>query len=179
MEMGLLGIDEILSAWTEFAIRKLRENLRKKRMVFSADLEASLKFQISQANAQGLSTALLTMRDHGRFRDMRQLKYTRPAPGNPILDWVQKIGISKFRYIPGYNPAERRVRRVPVASIAMNRIAWGIAWGRFTQGKVRRKQWLNKYFYGPLVGELIDQVVAATGKNSVSIVEDAFNAPLS
>lgn len=172
-----LALEEILAAWIEYAVRALQENLKKKKMVFSAELENSIKMRMTKV-VDGAGAAQLDLKTYGRFRDMKRNTYSGPANFEAMLEWVKKIGIQRFKYIPGYDPAKRTVNRIPTTSLAMNRIAWGIAWGRFIKFNGRRKQWLNKYFYGPLQNVLIDSIIKATGRNTVSIITDQLNEGL-
>lgn len=170
------AIADVLAAWVEYAIRALKENLRKKKLVFTEELEQSLKFDISEI-VDGVGGAKLDLKNYGRFRDMKRLTFKGPANFEAIREWVESIGIQKFKFVPGYDPSKRTVRRVPVTSRAMNRIAWGVAWGRFRKFKHRRKQWLNKYFYGPVVARLVEALIEKTGTSAVQIVErDITNA---
>jgi hypothetical protein len=172
-----LALEEVLAAWMEYAIRMLKENLKKKKMVFTAELENSLKMRMTKV-VDGAGAAQLDVKNYGRFRDMKRRNYSGPANFDKMLEWVQKIGIAKFKFVPGYDSRKRKVNKIPTTSIAMNRIAWGIAWSRFVKFNARRKQWLNKYFYGPLQYNLIESIMEITGRNSVSIITDQLNEEL-
>lgn len=163
-------VQEVLAAWCEYAIRMLTEQLKKKKMVITADLEKSLKTEVSKI-VNGGGYVSLNFNLYGRYRDMKKLTYSGPANFDEMLAWVKGKGIAAFKYIPGYDPAKRNVLRIPTTNSAMNRIAWGVAWSRYTKFKHRRKQWFNKYFYGPVVGHLIDGLIAATGTSAVQVVE--------
>lgn len=169
-----LALEEILAAWVEYAIRSLQENLKKKKMLVTEDLERSLKMRMSRV-VDGTGFAQLDLNIYGRFRDMKPRKYSGPANFDAILEWVKKIGIDKFKYVPGYDESKRKVNRVPTTNLAMNRIAWGVAWGRYVKFKSRRKQWLNKLFYGPLQNQLIESIMEVTGRNTVTILTEELN----
>lgn len=172
-----LALEEILAAWMEYAVRSLQESLRKKKMVVTQELERSIKMRMTRV-VSGAGAAHLELNMYGRFRDMKRRTYSGPANFDAILDWVEKIGIQRFKYVPGYDPSKRTVNRVPTTSLAMNRIAWGIAWSRYIKFNARRKQWLNKLFYGPLQYQLIESIMEVTGRNTVSIITDQLNEEL-
>lgn len=171
-------VDDILAAWVEYAIRELKAKLQSRRMVVSGALLASLGADVTKA-VEGKARAKVNMLEYGRYRDMKRLTYEGPANFDAMLRFVDKIGVSRFKYVPGYNPAVRRVLRPPTTSVARNRIAWGVAWSRFRKFSHRRKQWLNKFFYGPLVGKLVDMMIEQTGKSAVQIIEADFEAAFS
>lgn len=168
-------VDDILAAWVEYAIRQLQAKLKARKMVFDGKLAATLGFEVRGA-IEGRAMAKLNLQQYGRYRDMKRLTYTRPANYDAMLRFVEKMGLQSFKYVPGYNPAQRKVRRIPTTSVAMNRIAWGVAWSRYRKYSHRRKQWLNKFFYGPVVGQLVDMLVEKTGTSAVQIIEADLEA---
>ncbi len=164
-------VNEVVAAWTEYAARELKAKLAKRGMVMTGELQSSIAWSITAANIEGQAAATLGVRNYGRFKDMKRLTYTRPANFDAMLGFVQKKGLAAFSYVPGY-----RNGRIPSTSVAMNRIAWGIAWSRLRKYQHRRKQWLNKFLYGPLVGRLVDDLIEKTGTSAVQIIEADIEA---
>ncbi len=56
-----------------------------------------------------------------RLKDMKSLNFIRTPPLAAMRDFVEKVGVRNFAFVPGYNKGFR-----PVDAIAIERIAWGI-----------------------------------------------------
>lgn len=137
-------INDQLGNWSENVRRVLMENVKKKRLELSGDLLNSFDYQVQKATSDTLASMHLFFEDHGRHKDMRALVYTKQPPVEAMEEFVRKVGLSKFKYVPGYNG------RMPAENIAIKRIAWGIAKGRLKFYKHKPKRWFAKSFYGQI-----------------------------
>lgn len=118
---------------------ELLNSLRKQSMIVAKDLYA--EFSIGFAG-------------YGRFKDMRQLLYTKMPPIDVLEDYVRAIGLENFGYVPGYRK-DAKFRVYITDSRAVNRIAWGIAMNRRKEGVTGGRK---KAFYNPTRGRLVYQV---------------------
>lgn len=142
-----------LGNWQENVRGLLIDNLRRQRLELSGGLIDSMDAQVIAASGDILGKVHFVFSDHGRHKDMRNLVYTQQPPVEALEEFVRKVGVDKFRYVPGYTSG-----KVPSESIAIKRIAWGISKGRLKGYKHKPKKWFAKSFYGQinvLIGTLI------------------------
>ncbi len=57
-----------------------------------------------------------------RIKDLKVLRFSRSPPIAALRDFVEKVGIQNFAFIPGYKNGVR-----PTDAIAINRVAWGMS----------------------------------------------------
>ena len=84
-------------------------------------------------------------------------------------EWVLKIGLGKFKYVPGYQG-----KRSPDVQLAARRIAWGVAIHRYHLGAGKKRPWFAKLFYRKLLGKFIGMMVEATGTSSIRVITENF-----
>lgn len=140
------------------AVNVLRTSLEKKKLVSSRELYDQLRYDIIKATAETVAAAGISFANYGRWRDMRNVKYTRPLPHDEITDrlipWVEKIGVGRFKYVPGYPDKSK----VPSEDAAVRRIAWGIGMGlHLGKSPYRSKQWYAKVLWAK-IAEFTDEV---------------------
>lgn len=77
---------------------------------------------------------------YGRFKDMKNITKYMP-PVEVMMEYVEKIGVDKFAWVPGYTTKDS----VPT-DIAAERIAWGIAKYRNSVKTIKRsgRGWYNE-----------------------------------
>ena len=135
--------EEIAAAMAEIledAEKMFKQALDEKRLVMSADLKESFERVIVQ-NAAGIAGEI-SFRSYGRFKDMAKLSYLDHIPPVYAMEYfVEKTGINKFAYVPGYQNKE-------ATSIKdVNRIAWAIAMSMKRAVNVKRQYrgtWYNE-----------------------------------
>ncbi len=116
---------------------ELMDSLRHQSIVIGRDLYAEFSIGFS---------------GYGRFKDMRQLLYEKMPPVEVMQEFVEKLGVDAFDYVPGY--LKDRKQRVDLPdSRAINRIAWGVARSRIFTAKIRHYK--RNAFYNPTRGKLI------------------------
>lgn len=96
---------------------------------------------------------------YGRFKDIKRLNTgDKLAPIDTLTEYVQRVGLGQFDYIPGYftDVKSRKftstARRMPTDEQLARRIAWGIASSRKLRGQVRRK---SQGIYSKVKGHLL------------------------
>lgn len=77
---------------------------------------------------------------YGRYKDMKRISGYMP-PVEVLIEYVEKVGINKFAWVPGYEAKDS----VPT-DIAAERIAWGIAKYRASVQTIKRSGggWYNE-----------------------------------
>ena len=133
----------VIEDMTRDAVHYFEKAVEAKGMVLTDELKNSFKYEITAASGNLLASATITFEGYGRLLDMKTLRWQGPANVDAMEEFVEKIGIDKFAYVPGYEKSGR----IPTANIAVRRIATGIAWQRYKisalpQGKT--KMWYTR-----------------------------------
>jgi len=141
------------------ALQAMRTALAKKKLDSSSELYNKVRYNIINSTARSMAAIGVSFPDYGRVRDMKRVDFSRPLSKevieSNILPWVEKKGLSKFKFVPGYaNKAE-----IPSESVALRRIAWGIGKG------IHRKKWKTKAWYNRVlwskINELTEEITLA------------------
>jgi hypothetical protein len=135
-------IENELGDWAMNVQRLLQENLIRSNITLTDDLLNSFEEQVYSHASQNIQTLLFGFHDYGRMREMRNLVYTKMPPVEVLEDYVEKVGLAKFKYVPGY-----RSGKIPHESVAIKRIAWGIARAKFLENRHKPKRWFARAFY--------------------------------
>ncbi|MGI4871215.1 MAG: hypothetical protein ACRYFX_08565 [Janthinobacterium lividum] len=164
-------LDEEVSDYAARALQLLAQAIQAKGLVLTEELLHSLRTQVVQATAQHVAGMGVLFEQYGRIRDMKGISRTKAPPIAEIEEYVKKVGVSHFSYVPGY-----KYGQFPLASsTAINRIAWGLARARLRdQAQVRPKSWFSKTFYSS-INRFIDAVttryLAATGTHLAASIK--------
>jgi hypothetical protein len=164
-------LEEAAAAWLEMAVRELIASAKKNKVELSGETIASIAGSVSAFTPQAVGTILIEFQNSGRFQDWKSMNYSKVPPVDVLAEWVEKIGVSKFKYVPGYQgKTERKISD----SQAARRIAWGVAMARYRKGPKRKKRWFAKLMYGPLLARLIDAQIEVLGTSSLQLVTNNF-----
>jgi hypothetical protein len=165
-------LEELTAAWLENAIRELIQSAKDKKVNVTQETINSIIGSFAGLSTEGIGEVLIGFKNSGRFIDFRKSPdWQKFPPIQSIADWVLKIGISKFKYIPGYQNA----KSTPSAQMAARRIAWGVAIHRYHLGAKRKRPWFAKLFYKRLLGKFIGAMVDATGTSSIRVITENFS----
>jgi len=132
---------ELATEVTREAISYFEKAIEKNGVVFTTQLRNSFEYRIiQQASSLAVSGEIL-FKGYGRFKDMRSLTYAFVPPVDVMEEYVDKIGLGQFAYVPGYNGTT-----APTAPDARMRIAWAIALGLKKAKIVKRDNpgWYNR-----------------------------------
>lgn len=163
-------INAVLQEWAPFVLQVLHEGISKRKLVLTQDLYQSLRWELLRATAGMVATGKLFFRTHGRWKDMRTIRNGKQPPINAIIEeFVQKIGVSNFKYVPGYKAG----KTVPTDSVAMRRIAWGISRSLANKKQTAAKKWYAKNFYGT-INVLIEKLMASTQNKATDSIKNSF-----
>ncbi|WP_019986277.1 hypothetical protein [Rudanella lutea] len=146
-----VATDVVASIVAEAAL-VMQRKIKAAGYVVSGDLANSLRHQMLLVSSEMYAEFSVGFRGYGRFKDMRQLLYEKMPPVEVMEEFVKRIGLDSFDYVPGYlTDAKRRVE-IPNTR-AINRIAWGVARSRIFTAKIRHYK--RNAFYNPTRGKLI------------------------
>ena len=151
--LDALDLNEILRE----GLTLMEARLRGMGISLTGSLAESLRGQVQTESARAYAELLIEMNEYGRFKDMRALRMPTgtPAPDGEYMEairaYVQKVGIDKFAYVPGYENS----KKAPTADIALRRISWGLAIGRWKKQSISRS---GKGFYNISVGSIMAKV---------------------
>jgi hypothetical protein len=144
-------INKTQEEWIIYAISRLQKSIKDRKLVASEKLLRSMAHQVVRASAGINAKSVISFEGYGRLRDMKVVTHNSPPPTDVILkefmEWVKGIGTAKFKYVPGY----QRSGKIPSESVAIRRIAWGVAYGLAKKGRHVRKQWYAKKMQGSII----------------------------
>lgn len=143
------ALKEVMAEYQVKLNDTLKNALLKKKFKASGKTLNSLKILLEQRSGSALTDIVVEFETHSRFHDMRNLRLQgRRIPLKPLTEWVEEIGLEKFKYVPG-------VKHKPIGEVknAAQRIAYGIATHKQRLGKHRVRQWYNRNVYKIIFGE--------------------------
>jgi len=169
-------INEVLEEWSQLSLAQLMTSLDAAGLELTEDLMNSLRVEVRKAAAGELAKANFYFRMHGRFKDMRTVygSYSGSwrqkgfAPVQVMEDFIKKVGLEKFKYIPGY-----KMGNIPSENIAVRRLAWGIAIGRAKKNTIKAKKWYAKTFYSQIT-PLMEKLGAAARERTAAQIKEGL-----
>jgi hypothetical protein len=175
-------VSRTLESWYREVYSKLKAAMDSRGLVLTGSLQSSLSADIHAAAGDIKGQLKLYFEDYGRFQDMKHRYTGKMPPISVMLEYVRKIGIDKFKYVPGYP-----VGVFPVGTtkskygsgnrIAENRIAWGLAMSRVAPKNAGRtygkKKWYAKTFYSS-IDSLIVALLEKTAVLAKTEIKDSL-----
>lgn len=162
-------IDQVLQEWAPYVVQILAAAIEKRKLLLTEDLLHSFRWDLLKATADSVAQGRLYFKTHGRWKDMRTIRNQHQPPVDALIqDFVKKVGISKFKYVPGYKSGS-----IPSENIAMRRIAWGISKGLLKRNTSAARKWYASNFYNA-VNVLIEKLLT----NYQQVSGDALTQPL-
>ena len=172
-----ITLDEIISE-VQADIRKMvaegavyfENAVRNSGLVLTGELLDSVRGIMADESNTMNATAVFEFNKYWRFKDMKQLNYSGYMNIDAIMAFVEKVGVNKFAYVPGY--LDRSVTAVPVG-MAKQRIAWGIIMHRRQVPTVKHDNKRRKYnttkaaFMNVMRRKLMERI----GKRSLDLVK--------
>ena len=85
----------------------LKDAVEREGMVDTGDLAGSIR-AVAVTKGKGWISGHVSYSELLRIKDMKVPNYGSVPPIRPIADWVERTGVSRFAYIPGYKKMGRR-----------------------------------------------------------------------
>ncbi len=157
-------IDETVSEWIEKSQAILIKAVKRKRIKNSGELLKSFESAVAIV-AKGRVSADFGFSTHGRIIDQKNVEFTTKHPPISIIyEWVKKVGLENFEYVPGYKGSNKSKFEIPKAH---SRIASAISFSRTEKFfKQKQRSWFNKNFYS-LVRELESKLLTSISINAL------------
>jgi len=162
-----------LEQWYRIVYSRLEGAIKAKGLMLEGNLLESLRGEISTAGTDLAGQLTLYFTDYGRYQDMKHRYKGKMPPFAEMLKYVEKVGIDKFKFVPGY----KEEKRPSDARVVANRIAWGLSMSRIApknSGKTYgQKKWYAKTFWSS-IDELIEMIMGDTAKLTTEQVVESL-----
>ena len=112
---------KVFDDFAKNAERVWRNTAAQEGKVLTGDMVMSIRAGATEA-ARGFVTAHVYYSKLLRILDMKTLNFLRTPPLSALIEYVEKVGVDKFAYVPGYTAGLRPATE----SEAVERIAWGM-----------------------------------------------------
>jgi hypothetical protein len=110
---------QILDAYIQKAEQAFQSRIQAAGKVLTGELLRSFR-RTAAREAGDFVEARLELAAHGRILDLRRMNFSRTPPLVAMENYVEKVGVGSFAYVPGYKPGV-----FPrTESQAVQRIAW-------------------------------------------------------
>ncbi|WP_020603131.1 hypothetical protein [Spirosoma spitsbergense] len=141
-------VAKILDQYIIQAERAFVARVQAAGLVLSGELLNSFRHEAATIG-EGYVSAKLQMASYGRIKDLQQLNYSRTPPLLALENYVEKVGIGHFAYVPGY-PTGVFPR---TEAQAIQRIAW--AYKMSLQRKPNVKRGYRGIYSDPLLKDVL------------------------
>ena len=155
-------LEDALPYLQQMAVEELHRRIGKYDLKLTDDLYNSFKTLVLNGAAQVQKEILISFNMYGRYKDLKYVAYDNftkpnnkgkkygnsdddaPALVEAMEEMIKEVGISKFKYVPGYTT--NGSNRMPVTTRAIKRLAWTLAVDRLRKPRVRnrKKGWYNE-----------------------------------
>lgn len=138
----------IFDGYIAEAERVFRRRIMDEGVVLTGETLDSFRTEAATA-AGGYIEAKLHAAGTFRMKDLRSMDYARMPPQAGLENFVEKVGVDKFLYVPGYKKGTRPISD----TVACERIAWGIRMMRRKYPNVKRGY--RGIYSDPLLTEIL------------------------
>lgn len=126
-------INKLLNDFIRRAEKTFEAAVEREGLVSSGDLLNSIRAGTVKTGSDFI-TAHVAYSDLLRIKDMKTLNYGTIPPLAPLVQWVDRVGVDKFAYVPGYPQGV-----FPSSyTDAVVRIATGIQYGLKASPNIKR-----------------------------------------
>lgn len=133
-----------------YMVRKFEEETRRKKINLTGEFEGS--FDSSVMAIQGGYVVKVKFKAYGNVLTRSKVFWTKPANGYALYNWVRKVGVDYFKYVPGYGDLNDDTSYKLSEDKKAERIASAIAFQRVNgskrreYGKMKARNWKRKPF---------------------------------
>ncbi|OZI08244.1 hypothetical protein BWI93_10275 [Siphonobacter sp. BAB-5385] len=161
----------LLERYVREAVAEFQRRIRSNGLVLSGEMLDGFRIRAMQAAPNYISQMIETA-GYFRIKDLRSMHYARMPPQAAMEYYVEKIGVHKFAYVPGYEG------KWPSSdTIAVERIAWGLRHERKLKPDVKRgyRGIYNEVLKGTMIA-LNSQVAQAGARFAISEITSILEA---
>ncbi|WP_375445741.1 hypothetical protein [uncultured Fibrella sp.] len=141
-------IAQLLNAYIQKAENAFQRRISSQGLVLTGEMLNSFR-QYAAERGEGYVEAKLGMVGYLRMKDLKSLNYSRTPPLRALMDFVEKVGVDKFAYVPGYPQGVKPATEAK----AIERIAWGIKMNMQRHPNVKRGY--RGIYADPLLSEVL------------------------
>lgn len=151
--------------------KNFKDNVLREGLVSSTDLVNSIKAGKIQVGSKMISTSVV-FSALLRIKDMKSLNYSTIPPLAPLVEWVERKGLSKFSYVPGYSGKISKASDID----KIYRISAGIQYHLKASPTVRRgyRGIYNDDLYRRIIPEFIETLRASSEMWAKLNIEEAL-----
>lgn len=169
--------NKILGQWYRQLYIKLNAELAAKNLKLEGTLQQSLNGYIQSAAGDVAAELRLYFEDYGRIQDLKYRYNGKMPPLKAMMDYIDKVGLDKFKYVPGYPVGifpigQSKSKYGNGERISKLRIAWGLSKSRVAESKTRgNRKWYAKTVWGninALINELLGKVGEMTTEEVIN-----------
>lgn len=162
---------KLLADFADRVVDALKSAVRSEGLVLSGDLERSIRAG-AVTRAKGVIEAKVEYMDLLRIKDIKTLQYFTIPPIRPLAEWVERVGVERFAYVPGYTDGDRPKTEIET----IYRIAKGIQYNLKARPNVQRgnRSIYNATIYRDLIPNFLDDMRAAALAYAGEQVFEAF-----
>lgn len=122
--------------------------IKERGLILTGSLHESFRTSVISIATNLYAEIRVSFQFNGRYLDLKTMNYKggKPDPDGALVEgmklFIEKIGLSNFKGIPGYYGSAK----LPITSVAINRLAYSMAQARINKGIIRRRAdgWYNK-----------------------------------
>ena len=142
----------------------------------TGDLENSIRAGSVKIGDKTISTSVV-FSALLRLKDMKNLSYSTIPPLAPLIDWVERIGLGKFAYVPGYPEGVKK----PTESEQIFRIASGIQYHLKASPNIKRgyRGIYNDELFKKIIPEFLETLRASSEVWAKMSIEEAMGFEVS
>jgi len=165
--------------YTELAARiekQLKQAVQEANLNDTGDLVNSIRAGSVKIGDKTISTSVV-FSALLRLKDMKNLSYSTIPPLAPLIDWVERIGLSNFVYVPGYSKGVKKLTE----SEQIFRIASGIQYHLKASPNVKRgyRGIYNDELFKKIIPEFIEALRASSEVWAKMSIEEAMGFEVS
>ncbi|MDR6195165.1 hypothetical protein [Siphonobacter sp. SORGH_AS_0500] len=117
----LKDLTPILEDVIQDGVESFKRALEEKGLVLTEELKQNFSYQMTESATE--LTGTISFYGYGRFKDMSRLNYLKVGPPvDDLEEYVQKVGVERFAFVPGYKKG-----KIPTVNKAAIRIAFALS----------------------------------------------------
>lgn len=173
-------VGQISNQISNEGIKMLQEKLEQEGLDLTGDLKRSIFREVRQNNQAWLTEVAMQFEAYGRFKDMKQLRYTKQAPVEVFMEFARKVIDGKvkkdgrpFQFVSGWKPHGSFPKD---KELAIRQLGWAMARSRLYEPIVLRKGkgWYIRNYMKEIYGQIEDNIQAAAAQAALNTIAKAL-----